>query len=372
MERLSLANGITLLVGNYAGRTSGIDLCFNYGSAFEKASNAGIAHFLEHMFFSASKAFGRKRAFEVVEGAGGELNAFTSREETHYYARVQNNAFVKPIEVLAECFNDGLFQEKDVELEKKIILNEIRESNDNPVRRLFDEFLEVCLKMPFGRRTIGSEKTVSKISARKLKACFKKNYLSPNAVIGVATPINKKKVARELGEKFTARMGHKPKLRSKPARPHANEHIAYAKTEQAHCCLGFPVMNACHESHIVMELIDEYLGGGLSARLPQEIREKRGLSYAVSTWLESEKTHGAFAVYFSTSKEKVFRAKKLVLKEFERLQKKKLDRKTVIGLKQRLLGSKAIEFENSFQRAKALVETELYGWSDPQELDREI
>lgn len=372
MERLRLSNGFTLLVGQYNGQTSGIDLCFNYGSAFEKPSDAGIAHFLEHMFFSASKKLGRKKAFEVVEKAGGELNAFTSKEETHYYSRIQNNAFSKPLGVLAECFNDGFFREKDIALEKKIVLNEIRESYDDPVRRLFDEFLEICLEHPYNRRTIGSKETVSRLSAQKLRSCLKENYSSSNGIIGVATSLNKEKVIHELETRFSERKGHRHELKPKPVRPRAAEHISLTKIEQAHCCLGFPVMNAPHKDSLVMELIDEYLGGGLSARLPREIREKRGLSYAVSTWLNSEKSHGVFGVYFSANKKRVSIAKKLILKEFGRLQNKMLGKSTVIELKQKMLGRKALEFENSFQMSKALVETELYGRPDPQELNKEI
>ena len=113
MKVHTLSSGITLALGGYQGKSTGIDLCLRFGSAFENAKQAGIAHFLEHMFFSGSR-LGRRRPFEMVEGSGGELNAFTSKEETHYYSRIQDRAFSVPVKVMAECFNSGFFKEGDV------------------------------------------------------------------------------------------------------------------------------------------------------------------------------------------------------------------------------------------------------------------
>jgi len=368
MKCLHLDNGITLVLGSYPGYSSGIDLCFNYGSAFEKPSEAGIAHFLEHIFFSGSKKLGRKKSLELVEGAGGELNAFTSREETHYYSRIHNKEFTRPLRVFSECFNDGFFRDADVELEKKIVLNEIRETRDNPVKRLFDEFMEVSMGKTFGRQTIGSEKTVQRFNGSKLEKCLKKNYYSKNLTIGIASSLSEEKLVREVSNRFIARPGKPAKLKGKPPKPKHKEKLIRAKTEQAHCCLGFPVMDARHKSWLIAQLINEYLGGGLSARLPREIREKRGLSYAVSTFLDSEKNHGVFAVYFSTTESKIKKAKTLVLKELSALQEKKLSLRTLKQTKSRLLGHVAIETENSFNSAKRLVEAHTYNQPNIEQL----
>ncbi len=368
MECLCLDNGLTLVIGYYPGHSSGIDLCFNYGSAFEKSSEAGIAHFLEHIFFSGSKKLGRKKSLELVESAGGELNAFTSREETHYYSRIHNKEFIRPLMVFSECFNDGYFRDADVELEKKIVLNEIRETRDNPVKRLFDEFMEVSMGKTFGRRTIGSEKTVQSINRSKLEKCLKKNYYSKNLTIGIASSLSEEKLAREIGNRFVARAGKPVKLKGKPPKPKHREKLIRAKTEQAHCCLGFPVMDARHKDWLAAQLINEYLGGGLSARLPREIREKRGLSYAVSSFLDSEKNHGVFAVYFSTAESKIKKAKGLVLKELSALQEKKLSSRTLKQTKSRFLGHLTLETENSFNSAKRLVEAYVYNQPNIEQL----
>jgi len=372
MKALRLDNGLNLVLGRYPGKSTGMDLCFNYGSAFEKKGEAGLAHFLEHVFFSGSRKLGKKKPFELVEGAGGELNAFTSKEETHYFSRVQSREFKVPVRVLGECFNDGFFLKKDTGLEKRIILNEIREAWDNPVRKLFDEFIEICLPLPHGRRTIGSEKTVKAISHTKLRRRLKENYSSRNAVIGIASSLPEKEIREGLESAFDLRKGKGNSLKEKKAKPAKAERESTGKTEQAHNCLGFQVMNACHRDFVVLELVEAYLGGGLSSRLVQEIREKRGLSYAVHTHLNAEKSHGVFAVYFSTSPEKAGKAKQIVLRELNALQKREVKRMALARAKKKLIGSKALELENSFYSAKALVEASQYGWPGPEGLAERI
>lgn len=361
MQPICLENGLTLVIGFFPGKSTGIDFCINYGSAFERRGEAGIAHFLEHVFFSGSKKLGRKKPFELIEGRGGELNAFTSKEETHYYSRIQNKEFNAPLRVLGECFNNGFFEKRSVEIEKKIILNEIRELTDNPVKRLFDEFIEICLQPPYNKRTIGTKKSVKAIDSTRLRKCLKKNYCSKNCVLGIATSLKEEKIIKEVEESFMPRKGRRKTLKESPPKPRAVERESKAKTEQAHCCLGFPVMNACHKDYLTLELIEVYLGGGLSSKLVQEIREKRGLSYAVSANLNAEKTHGLFTVYFSTEPEKVEMVKKLVLKEFKKLQEREISNRILSKIKKQLIGSKALEQESSFNSAKSFVESWLYG-----------
>ncbi|MCX6802376.1 MAG: pitrilysin family protein [Candidatus Diapherotrites archaeon] len=316
MQKVLLENRLVLAIEPFPGKTAGLDFCVNYGPVFEKKSEAGIGHFLEHVFLSGSKKLGRKKPFDLIEGKGGELNAFTSVEETHYYNRIQNADFALPIRVFGECFNDFFFGEKHVETEKKIILNEIREVKDHPVKRLFEEFTEIALEPPFNRSILGTEKTVGGITPKKLGKCLRKNYLSKNCVFGISTSLPEPQITAEIESAFSFRPGRKKTAKQKPMKPKAVERESRTKAEQAHCCLGFPVMAAGHEDYFAMELIECYLGGGISSRLLQEIREKRGLSYQVSAYLDVEKTHGAFAVYFSTKPEKIKEAKGLVLKEF--------------------------------------------------------
>ncbi|MEM0360239.1 MAG: pitrilysin family protein [Candidatus Diapherotrites archaeon] len=372
MKTVLLDNGLTLALVHFPGSTAGFDFCANYGPAFEGKKEAGIGHFLEHVFLSGSRKYGRKKPFSLVEGRGGELNAFTSMEETHFYSRVRCADFSLPAKIFGACFNDFSFKEKHVATEKKIILNEIKEVKDHPVKRLFDEFWEIALPKPFNRSILGTEKTVSKITPAMLERCLKKNYFSQNCVFGIATSLPEKKILGEIGSAFSFRAGRTKKIKAKAGWRKARERESIAKTEQAHCCLGFPVMPANSEPYFAMTLIDCYLGGGISSKLMQEIREKRGLSYQVATYLDVEKAHGVFAVYFSTKPEKVNEAKKLVLKEFERLQSKKLGSQVLSKLKNQVIGSKSLELENSYNNARLAVECLLYGWGSPEQFIEKI
>ncbi|MFH1234622.1 MAG: pitrilysin family protein [Candidatus Diapherotrites archaeon] len=372
MQKVLLDNGLVLAIERFPGGTTGLDFSIGYGPVFEKKSEAGIAHFLEHVFLSGSRKFGRKKPFDLIEGKGGELNAFTSMEETHFYCRILSRDFSLPAAVFGECFDDFSFGEKHVETEKKIILNEIREVKDHPVKRLFDEFTEIALEPPFNRNIIGAEKTVSKITASKLEKCLRKNYLSKNSVFGIATSLSAGEVAGKIEDSFSFRRGKMKTRRPIKPKPKAAERESRAKTEQAHCCLGFPVMPAGHEDYFAMELIECYLGGGISSRLMQEIREKRGLSYQVSAYLDVEKTHGTFAVYFSTKPEKIKEAKGLVLAEFEKLRKKELSAAVLGRVKSQVIGSKTLELENSFNKARIAAECLRYGWHSPEQFLEKI
>jgi len=371
MNEFKTESGLTVLIERFPGVTTGIDLCAGFGSIFEREKEAGIAHFLEHVFFSGSK-LGRKKPFVLVEGKGGELNAFTSKEETHFFSRIHSSEIRAPLKVFSDCFNQGTFKEKDVELEKKIILNEIKESKDSPVRRLFTEFTELSLPKPFNRPTIGFSKTVNSINPKKLHRALKENYYSKNCMIGIATSLPEKKVLSLVSKLFKER---KSKAQRKPLfRPSkkATERKSFTKIEQAHCCLGFPVMPAKHKNYFAFELISNYLGGGLSSRLAQEIREKRGLSYAISANYDAEEVYGLFAVYFSTSPSNITKTKKLIEAELERMQKKTLSGADLRRAKKQLIGRNALESENSFNTARSLIERKKYGHGSIKEQEEKI
>ncbi len=371
MNEFKTESGLTVLIERFPGTTTGIDLCTGFGSVFERENEAGIAHFLEHVFFSGSK-LGRKKPFVLVEGKGGELNAFTSKEETHFFSRIISSEIKAPLKVFSDCCNQGLFKEKDVELEKKIILNEIKESKDNPVRRVFNEFIELSLPKPFNRPTIGFNKTVNSINPKKLRRAFEENYYSKNSMLGIATSLPEKKVLPLVDKLFKERKGkaqRKPAF--KPAKK-AEERKSFTKTEQAHCCLGFPAMNARHPDYFAFELISNYLGGGLSSRLVQEIREKRGLSYAISANYSAEENHGLFTVYFSTNPLNITKTKKLIEIELERMQKKRLSGLDLRRAKKQLIGRNALDLENSFNMARALIERKKYGHGSLAEQEEKI
>ena len=365
MKVHELKNGLTLITNRFPGKTTGIDFAVNYGSVFEKPEQAGAAHFLEHLFFSCSRRFGRRKPFEIIEGSGGDLNAFTSREETHYYSRIQSSEFGKALGIFSECFNDALIRKSDTETERKIILNEIKESMDNPVRRVYCDFVAVCLDMPFGRKVIGSEKTVSRTSQAGLSKLLKANYPTKNCVMGIASGLPEQDIINLVQKSFHARKGKKNKPKPSNAKPNGREKIARAKTQQAHCCYGYPAIPAGHKNYFALELISTYLGDGLSSRLVQEIREKRGLSYAVNSAALCEKNHGLFMTYFSSEPGKIDKIRKIISREIAAIREKGIAPGALKQAKTQLIGSRALELENSFYSAKAGVDAFMYGHGTP-------
>jgi len=372
VKRVVLANGLTLLFEPTVQKSSAIDIAVRFGSAFEPKEKAGIAHFIEHMFFTGTPSRNRKQVFQEIEGVGGELNAFTLRQSTHYYSKLLGRHFFKAVNVLNDCFDSCLFSSNELKLERKIILNEIRDSIDRPLRFVVDEFLADCLPQDIGRRIIGSMESVKAISREDLIEWFEKAYAAENTVIGITANEDPERLIEEflvLGGKRKRRLAKKefPKLK-----PELKRREIERKTEQAHLCLGFPVMTARDEQFYAFALVEALLGGGISSRLVQEIREKKGLSYMVQTLFEVESDYGFFLMYAAAKPSRVEEIERIALQEFEKIAKGDFTEKELQRAKNYVEGKAILAMENSENRARWLVNTELFGWKDFDEWIKRI
>ncbi len=363
-EMFELSNGSKLLYNKSLSDVFAIDVSVNFGSAFEERSKAGAAHFIEHMFFSGTKRLGRKQIAGRIDSVGGTINAFTSRESIHYYVKVRSKHYGLAISTLFECFNNCEFFPKELELERKIILNEIKDMQDNPIRHTLSEFVKLCLPGRFGRPILGIKESVSSFSRRDLLSIFKRTHFPQNAIIAITGPENASKYIKKIEECIASSMQKKPlKLGRCKAKPLKKEKIIEREIEQAHLCIGFPAIRSASSNYAAFSLIEAILGGGLSSRIIYEVREKRGLSYITQPFLEAEPMHGYFAVYLATNPNKVEKAKCVVLKEFEKLRKRSISAKELRRAKQYIIGTKALEWEDSLEIVKDAIFAERSGWS---------
>ena len=363
-KMFELSNGSKLLYNKNLGDVFAIDVSVNFGSAFEEQNNAGAAHFIEHMFFSGTKRLSRRQIASKIDSVGGTINAFTSRESIHYYVKVRSKHYGLAISTLFECFNNCEFFPKELELERKIILNEIKDIHDNPIRHTLSEFVKLCLPGRFGRPILGNKESVSSFSRRDLLSIFKRTHFPRNTIIAVTGPENASKYIKKIEECVASNTQRKPlKLGRCKAKHIRKEKIIEREIEQAHLCIGFPAITSASSNYAAFSLIEAILGGGLSSRIIYEVRERRGLSYMTQPFLEAEPMHGYFTVYLATNPNKVEKAKQVVLREFEKLRKQSVSTKELRRAKQYIIGTKALEWEDSLEIAKDAIFAERSGWS---------
>ena len=362
MERIELENGLQILLTKRPSKSISLLLMISFGANDEASKENGIAHFIEHLAFNGPKGMTKKELSARVEGVGGELNGATSNNFTVYYIQVLNKHFDVALKTLNDIAFRPEFTKKDVDFEKNIILSEIRHSQDNPLSYTFDLLQEELFpKHPYGQPVLGRQSTVKKIDLSDIKRYYRRYYVPNNstlAVIGNLSPKQLSAVKKVFGKhkkRPLAKARHKI-----PANQHREKIVARDFT-QTHLGLAFKVAASKDEDVYALHLISAILGGGLSSRLMQEIREKRGLAYAVQTNFDPNQEYGFFGIYVGTQEKNVKQVKKLILKEFGKLKKKKVSPKELKQAKQLIEGRAYLKIEDTLEAGKNLLTLELYG-----------
>jgi predicted Zn-dependent peptidase len=324
MRRITqLSNKIRVVTQEFKDRESAsIGIWLAAGGRYESKNNKGVAHFLEHMAFKGSAKYSCDEIKQLIEGVGGNLNAFTAEEETCYYAKVPANHLKETFDVLADISFFPRITPKDLEKERTVILEEIKMYHDLPQYHV-GELLEELLwpDHPLGQSLAGTSSSVGGMSVAHLRD-FKNSYYAPVNTVIAACGLMKHEdlvawVAAKLG-KLTSPLS----LSYIPARRSQNEpaiHLHHKQTEQMHLALGYLAYETNHKDYYVLALLSIILGGNMSSRLFNEVREKRGLAYSVSSGLKSLNDTGVFMVRAGVDNTKIVGALDLILKVFARL-----------------------------------------------------
>lgn len=260
----------------------------NVGSRDESPSVAGASHFLEHLLFKGTTTRSALDISAAVDAVGGEMNAFTGKEYTCFYARVIDTDFSIAAEVICDMICDSLVRSEDVDSERTVVLEEIAMRDDDPGDLVHDLFSETLFgDTPIGRPILGTVDSITNMTRRSVNDYYKKKYLPENLVVAVAGNVSHERVV----EQVTRLLGGFLDSSAKPAalRPTAKVKargrgdigLIYRKSEQANILLGFPSIDRSDERRFALSVLTSALGGGMSSRLFQEVREKRGLAYSV-------------------------------------------------------------------------------------------
>jgi predicted Zn-dependent peptidase len=325
-EKSTLPNG-TRIVTSTMDHVHSASITFNYsvGSRFEPDAQAGISHVLEHMLFKGThKRPDPAQISGDIESVGGILNAATGRESTNYWAKVPSTHLELAFDVLADIVRNSTIPEDELEKERSVIFEEIRGIVDTPDDLVHDVIDEVIWdNQPVGRSIIGTEETVSTISAADLRGYADCHYRPERLVIAVAGKVDHKQVV-ELADRYFGDMAPGSGNEYQRAEFRQSEprvRIVTRPTEQAHLCVGHPALAYTDERRYTQGMIDAILSSGMSSRLFQEIREKRGLVYSVYGYFRQYADAGQGVVYAGTDLQRIEETIAAILEELDKLRR---------------------------------------------------
>jgi predicted Zn-dependent peptidase len=297
---------------------------FRVGSRYETDAEAGVSHFLEHMFFKGSQKYGSAKAIaEAIEGVGGVLNAGTEKELTMFWARVPKTKAPLAVDVLGDMLFRPLIEQEELEKERLVVLEEIRMYQDSPQDHVHSLFEQITWpNHPLGRDVAGTEASVRGLTKDHLLQYLDRHYLLRNLVITVAGPLSHRQ-AIELIEPHLRPRGNgaaPPDFLPSAAngqRPHVL--LKSKKTEQAHLCLGVHAPSYMDKDRFIIDILNTVLGEGMSSRLFLEVRERLGLAYDVHSWVNKLYDTGVLGIYAGTEPRQAARAVAAIVAQLRRL-----------------------------------------------------
>ena len=285
-------------------RSLSVGIWVDAGSRYETLEENGITHFIEHMLFKGTTTRTAKQIAESFDRIGGEVNAFTSKEHTCYYAKVLDHHADIAVDILADMFFNSAFAQEEIERERGVVLEEIYMSEDAPDDDVHEKLWSVMYPNDaLGRPILGTEKTLATFTGEKIRAYMAKHYGPENVVISVAGNITDEllsKIDELFGRYEAATTFVKKKLTYPKFSP--GEIIKLRDTEQAHVAISFPAIPVKDEKMYSFVALNNIIGGNMSSRLFQEVREERGLAYTIYSYHTSYVDVGAFTIYGSASK----------------------------------------------------------------------
>ena len=356
-----LDNGIKVITEEMEGvRSVSVGVWIKRGSAHEPLKKRGISHFLEHLLFKGTK---KRTALDIardIESVGGMLNAFTSREYTCFYAKVLAKDVGLAVDILSDILINSTFRSGELEKERFVVLQEINMVEDTPDDLIHDLLMEWLWKgHPAGWAVLGTKESVSAIKRRDVLEHFRAHYTPENIIITVAGDIKHKNMIK-LFERSFGRLKRRG-VKKSTSRPRACGGVKVLRRplEQVHMCMGVPAPPLVHPHRYRVHLLNTVLGGGMSSRLFQEVREKRGLAYAIYSYLNLMKNAGSLVVYAGTSKEELKDVVRLTLREYERL-KHRINTEELRVAREQLKGGILLGLESTENRMTKLARDEIY------------
>jgi len=349
MQTFVLKNGIRIIHQEAKSPVSHFGVLINTGSRDEEEDEQGIAHFIEHVIFKGTQS---RRAFHIlnrIEDVGGELNAYTTKEETAVYSTFLSEYYQRSMELISDILINSTFPAKELEREKEVIIEEINSYKDSPSELIFDEFEEILFNgHPIARNILGTPELLKTFSKDSILKFMDENYQTDQLVLSSVGNISMSKFIH-LAEKYFGAIpaNIRTKKRTDVYDYHPETRIVQKDTFQAHCLIGNLAPDVFSPKRMPMILLNNILGGpSMNSRLNMVLRERNGMAYNVESSYTSYFDIGEFTVYFGTDKENMDQALRLVNKEFRKIKEKSMGILQLSRAKKQLIGQLAISTEN--------------------------
>ncbi len=360
MEITKLSNGLRVVMEKIPTcRSVSFGIWVKTGSRYENLENNGVSHFIEHMLFKGTERFNAKDIAEQFDAIGGNVNAFTSKEYTCYYAKVLDEHLPIAVDVLADMFFRSNIDDHELSKEKNVILEEISMYEDTPDDIVHDLMAKAVYgEHPLAYPILGTKELLEGMNSKHLRAYMAQHYTIENTVISVAGNIDEHLV--ELLERhFGEFQNHGSESEIVVPEFQSNVLFHKKKTEQNHICMSFPGCAIDDERQYAMVLLNNAIGGGMSSRLFQEIREKHGLAYAVYSYHSSHADNGLFTIYAGTAPKQTKEVMELTKEVLFDLATKGLSEDELRKGKEQLKGSLILSLEGTGSRMNRLGKNEL-------------
>jgi predicted Zn-dependent peptidase len=363
IRRTRLDSGLRVVTEHLPGlRSAAVGFWVGTGSRDEPEAVAGSSHFLEHLLFKGSATRRANEIAEAVESCGGDMNAFTGQEITAYYVRVPDRHLDLALDILSDIVWTPALRPDEVESERQVILEEIKMRDDTPDDLVHDVFAGALFPThPLGREISGSEETIEVVTRDQIAEYHAAHYVPSNVVVAVAGNVDHDEIVARLSRSLPATGGTRPERRN-GADHGTPEKFARVERplEQAHVVLGNRALRRDDPDRFALSVVDQVLGGGMSSRLFQEVREKRGLAYSVFSYRSAFEETGALAVYCATAPERVEETLDVVRSELDRIVADGgVTEREHAGAKGHLTGTLALSLESSSSRMNRMGRAEL-------------
>ncbi|NLM13475.1 MAG: insulinase family protein [Epulopiscium sp.] len=357
-----LSNGVTIVSEKLPFvRSIALGIWIRNGSRHEEIHESGISHFIEHMLFKGTKHRTSKQIADEMDRIGGQLNAYTTKEYTCYYFRALDNHFDQALDILADMFLNSNFEEKEIEKEKGVVLEEINMYEDSPEELVHDLMQKAVWEgNPLGEPILGTEDTLANFNHKSLKSFFNKRYRPENTVIAVAGNFDYDEMMDKIEQKFSNwDFNEKDDYEYTYPQYKAKILTRNKDIEQIHACISFPGISSDSEDVYTLITLNTILGGGMSSRLFQKIREDRGLAYSVYSYPTNYNDTGLFTIYAGMNPSQTMEVFDLIIKEIQALKTNKILLDDLNKTKEQLKSNYIMGLESTNSRMASLGRSQL-------------
>ena len=363
VEKTILDNGLKIVTEHVPSvKSVSVGIWAKTGSRNETQQQSGVTHFLEHMLFKGTESRSSYDIAMSMESVGGYLNAFTSSEYTCYYSRCLSTELDRALDVLSDMVLNPSFPEKEIEKEKNVVIEEMKMYRDSPKDYLLEEFVRQSFRdHPLGRSTLGVEETVSAFSRQDLYDYMEGRYQPSNLLVAVAGNVDHDRVVDLVSEVFASIESKELKELDQTLTDYKADKLELTKPiEQTHLVLGRRGLDYDHEDKYKLLLANTVLGGGMSSRLHQNVREKYGYCYTITSFKQSYRDTGLYGIYVGTDKDYVDHVRELVEGELDKLKEDPIPEQELSEAKSQLKGKLMLSLESMSNRMSRLAKSEIY------------